>query len=239
MPRNAGPGPIQILPTGGNVIANGAPPTPGKSKISSFFGWKGNGNNSPIAESSPTTISERSSPAQSPNGTSLSSFQSSVKHMPTAIDVPKANASTLFAAGYQNPPLTPAMSVQIEEMEEELREISVELASSIRREMELEDQVDRLQTEGPGALERDRRTSDYYSDSGTSSVREPEAGAGAGVDKLKRQSEQEKAQWRLDLSQKLQEERGRRRALEDHIRSLEEHIQNVGSITPSIIYYFF
>ena len=126
-----------------------------------------------------------------------------------------------------NPPLTPAMSVQLEEMEEELREISSELASSIRREMELEDQVERLQIEGPGALERDKRTSDYYSDSGTSSVREPDASASIEADKLKRRSEQEKAQWRLDLSQKLQEERGRRKALEDHIRSLEGHIQNV------------
>ena len=122
------------------------------------------------------------------------------------------------------------MSVQLEEMEEELREISSELASSIRREMELEEEVERLQMEAPGTLEKDIRTSDYFSDSGTSSVRDPEAvGSRADeVEKLKRRSEQEKAQIKLDISQKVQEERSRRRALEEHIRALEAHVQSVG-----------
>lgn len=120
-------------------------------------------------------------------------------------------------------------------MEEELREISCELAGSIRREMELEDQVERLQSDGPQAPELSRRTSDYFSDSGTSSVRFPLSDSGTGktedVQKLKRRSEQEKAQIRLDLSQKLQDERGRRQALEVYIRKFEEHVLAVRYIT--------
>ena len=120
------------------------------------------------------------------------------------------------------------MSMQLEELEEELRDISAELASSIRREMELEEEVERLQLEVPGASEKDKRTSDYYSDSGTSSIRDPETGSRIEeVEKLKRRSEQEKAQMKLDVSQKVQEERGKRKALEEHIRALESHVQSV------------
>lgn len=42
---------------------------------------------------------------------------------------------------------SPAAVVEIEEMEDELSAISAELASSIRREMDLEELVERLQTE--------------------------------------------------------------------------------------------
>ena len=131
------------------------------------------------------------------------------------------------------------MSVRLDEMEEELREVSSELANSIRREMELEDQVERLQSEAPQAPEMSRRTSDYFSDSGTSSIRYPPSDSGGAkledVEKLKRRSEQEKAQMRLDLSQKLQEERGRRKVMEAHIHSLEEQIQHVCGAKPSTI----
>ena len=123
------------------------------------------------------------------------------------------------------------MSIQIEEMEEELREISSELAGSIRREIELEDQVERLQLEVSQPPEISRRTSDYFSDSGTSSVRCPLSEVGGNksedLEKMKRRSEQEKAQLKLDVSQKLQDERGRRKALEAHIRILEDRLQAV------------
>lgn len=120
----------------------------------------------------------------------------------------------------------------MEEMEEELRELSTELASSIRREMELEEQIERLQLEGPGALDNDKRTSDYYSDSGNSSARDPETGSSREeVEKLKRRSEQEKVRLKIDVSQKVQEERGRRKALEEHVRNLESHIQSVSRAT--------
>ncbi|MCJ1446547.1 MAG: hypothetical protein MMC23_007052 [Stictis urceolatum] len=231
--RAEAPGPIQIS-VNDHYGVNG-PPTPNKqgmSKFSSFFAWKGNVGSSPINESSPTTISDRSTPAQSPNGTSLSSFPINGKPLPHAIDTNKANAPShaLFAsASYPQAPPTPAMSMQLEEMEEELRDISAELAGSIRREMELEEEVERLQYDGPNALEKDKRTSDYYSDSGTSSVRDPDLPVNRtdDLEKLKRRSEQEKAQMKLDLSQKLQEERGRRKGLEDHIKNLEDHIRSL------------
>lgn len=161
------------------------------------------------------------------------------KGIPGAIDTRKANAilpGSYFAhTGHPQPPLTPAISIKVEELEEELREISSELAASIRREMELEDEVDRLQMEGPSIAEPYRRTSDYFSDSGTSSVRYPPSDENSGsrsedVSKLKRRSEQEKAQIKLETSQKLTEERARRRAMEDHIRKMEEHVQDVSKL---------
>lgn len=116
-------------------------------------------------------------------------------------------------------------------MEEELREVSSELAGSIRRELELEDLVDRLQLEAQQGPELSRRTSDYFSDSGTSSVRYPVSEASGGktedIARIKRTSEQEKAQFKLNLSQKLQDERDRRKVLEFHVQQLGEQVQNV------------
>lgn len=116
-------------------------------------------------------------------------------------------------------------------MEEELREITSELAGSIRREMELEDIVERLQYEAAQAPEPSRRTSDYFSDSGTSSIKYPlsEVGGSKAEDlqKMKRMSEQEMARVKLDTSQKLQDERERRKGLEQHIHHLEERMQQV------------
>lgn len=129
------------------------------------------------------------------------------------------------------------MSTQVADMEEELREVSSELAGSIRREMELEDLVDRLQLEATQGPDLGRRTSDYFSDSGTSSVRYPPSDVGGGkmedLAKLKRLSEQEKARFKLDLSQKLQDERGRRKALELHIQQLGEQVQHVSRLSGS------
>ncbi|MCJ1400191.1 hypothetical protein MMC11_003395 [Xylographa trunciseda] len=200
------------------------------NKLTSFFSWKGM--SSPVGESSPTTISDRSnSPAHSPRFPPPRSFSVSAKSIPSAIDVPKANApqQNSYFPGHPIPPPTPAMSMKMEELEEELKEISAELASSIRREMELEDEVERLQQEAPTGLDPNQRTSDYFSDSGTSSVRYPLSENGNKSDdleKMKRRSEQEKAQLKLDVSQKLQEERGQRKALEAHIRSLEQRLES-------------
>lgn len=120
---------------------------------------------------------------------------------------------------------------QLDAMEEELREISSELAGSIRRELELEDLVDRLQLEAQQGPELSRRTSDYFSDSGTSSVRYPfselDGTKTDDVAKMKRMSEQEKAQFKLNMSQKLQDERASRKVLESHIQQLGQQIQNV------------
>ena len=133
--------------------------------------------------------------------------------------------------GFPMPPSAQDPSVQIADMEDELREVSSELAGSIRREMELEDLVDRLQSEASQGPDLNRRTSDYFSDSGTSSIRYPMSDYGSAKSedaaKQRRISEQEKAQFKVDLYQKLQDERGRRKALELHVQHMGEQMQNV------------
>lgn len=211
------------------------PRSPGPNKLTSFFGWK---TSSPIAEVSPTTYSDAShSPVPSPMSPSPPTVASSVRSIPNAIDVPKANANmnnTFFAdTGFPARPLDGALGSQSDDLEEELRDISAELAGSIRREMELEDLVDRLQLEASQGPELGRRTSDYFSDSGSGSVRYPMSDAGTGkvedLAKQKRISEQEKAQFKVSLSQRLQDERGRRKVLEAHVQQLGEQMHNVGN----------
>lgn len=219
------------------------PRSPGPNKISSFFGWK---TSSPIAEVSPSTFSNRShSPNHSPNRSpfpspllpSPHSLAPSPRSKPQDIDITRASAdmnATYFAEmGFPMPPRAGPASGQLDAMEEELREVSSELAGSIRRELELEDLVDRLQLEAQQGPELSRRTSDYFSDSGTSSVRYPFSEADGtkteDVAKLKRISEQEKAQLRLNMSQKLQNERASRKVLELHIQQLGQQVQNVSS----------
>ncbi|KAL9604461.1 MAG: hypothetical protein Q9219_000426 [cf. Caloplaca sp. 3 TL-2023] len=195
------------------------PRSPGPSKLASFFGLRGS---SPNAENSPSIKSQ--SPAPSPLLPSPNGFDPS-RHTNGA-------HNTYFAdTGFPLPPGAPAMSVQVADMEEELRDISSELAGSIRRELELEDIVDRMQYEAQQGLDMGRRTSDYFSDSGTSSVRYPPSDlSGAKVEdyaKLKRTSEQEKARYKLDMSQKLQDERARRKALELHIQQMGSQVQHI------------
>ncbi|KAL3428043.1 hypothetical protein PVAG01_01552 [Phlyctema vagabunda] len=202
--------------------------SPGASKLGSFFGW-----GATATPSSPTTsISDKAhSPIPSPalpRSPDVSSTGAVRAAAPTAIDIPKANADAgYFGNAYlQIPPATPASPtpIQVEEMEEELKAISSELASSIRREMDLEDLVDRLQAEasnpiGPGS----KRTSDYFSDSGTSSVKYGETDTRQEeLDRMQRKAEQEKAQIRLELTSKVQDERSRRKLLETQIRRLED-----------------
>lgn len=121
------------------------------------------------------------------------------------------------------------------DVEDELREVSTELAGSIRRELELEDLVDRLQLEASQGPELGRRTSDYFSDSGSGSYRYPGSDAGTNkaddLTKQKRISEQEKAQFKLSLTQKLQDERSQRRLLEAHIQQLEDQMHSVSDNT--------
>lgn len=120
---------------------------------------------------------------------------------------------------------------QFNDVDEELREVSTELAGSIRRELELEDLVDQLRLEASQGPELGRRTSDYFSDSGSGSYRYPlsDAGAGKGDDlaKSRRITEQETAQFKLNLTQKLQDERDQRKALENHIQQLGKQLANV------------
>jgi hypothetical protein len=113
-------------------------------------------------------------------------------------------------------------------MEKELQEISAELAASIRREMDLEDLVDRLQAEAQNPTAAGRRTSDYFSDSGTSSVKYGDVDSKQEeLDRLIRKTEQDKAQMRLELTDKVQDERSRRKYLEAQIRGLEGKASHV------------
>jgi chromosome segregation ATPase len=108
-------------------------------------------------------------------------------------------------------------------MEDELKGISVELASSIRREMDLEDLVDRLQEQINNPQAPGKRTSDYFSDSGYSSAKFSEYDhAKEEISQIQRRAEQEKAQIRLELTNKLQDERSKRRSLDQQIQELSK-----------------
>lgn len=201
------------------------PKTPG-NKISSFFSWKGNGNAQNQNNNHHTNV------AHSPGGDSTSTEISDGGRSPMPSPMPPL-ANVPFDANARKGSVATLSSQEalfaskMSDVENELREISSELAGSIRREMELEDLIERLQQEGPDA---NRRTSDYFSDSGTGSVRNPsDAGRGSGedIEKVRRAAEQERAQLKVELSQKLQEERTKRTASESHVQILENQVQQV------------
>ncbi|KAG0155303.1 hypothetical protein PDIDSM_878 [Penicillium digitatum] len=201
------------------------PKAPGK-KISSFFSWKAANNNtatSPGGESSSTDISDSGRAAMPPP-------------MPALANVPfKPGSPYDFKSnGYGLPARTSLGASSIKEsmlmskmadIENELREITIELARSIGREIDLEDLVERLQSEGPDV---NRRTSDYFSDSGTSSIRyASDPGKSEEIEKIRRAAAQERAQLKVDLSQKLQDERSQRLASESHVQILESQVQQL------------
>ena len=218
------------------TIITKTPRSPGPNKLTSFFGWK---TASPIAEVSPTTYSEGSrSPAlPSPLSPSPHSITSSSKSIPQITDIPKANGNMgthyFPGTGFPVPPGADGTG-QFNDVDEELREVSMELAGSIRRELELEDLVDQLRLEASQGPDMGRRTSDYFSDSGSGSYRYPmsDAGAAKGDDlaKMRRISEQEKAQFKLNLTQKLQDGRDQRKLLEGQVQQLGKQLANVSMI---------
>lgn len=192
--------------------------------FTSFFGWNSkpqNGADSPV-----TTFSEQSlSPAGSPLP------KSSAKAKPNGLDIPAANS----LGSYFNVPGTPLLSsspqmnAHVEELERELRALSSELAASIQREMELEDEVERWKAESGPAMPDNRRTSDYYSDSGTSSVRFPIGDPESKLEEVetqRRRAEQERAQLKVRMAERLQEELRRRRDLEEQVQQLEDQVSD-------------
>lgn len=207
-----------------------ARPTKPKSPaggFTSFFGWNSTKQNG--AESPTTTFSDKSlSPAASPRYPKQSNMPAKTK--PSGLDIPMANS--LAQPSYFNVPGTPLLSsspqmnAHVEELERELREVSSELAASIRREMELEDEVERWKSESSTNTTVDnRRTSDYYSDSGASSVRFPIGDAESKleeVEMLRRKAEQERAQLKAHMAERLQDELRRRRDLEQQVQQLED-----------------
>lgn len=128
------------------------------------------------------------------------------------------------------------MNAHVEELERELREVSSELAASIRRELELEDEVERWKAESSSMLSGDnRRTSDYYSDSGASSVRFPITDTDSKleeVETLRRKAEQERAQLKVHMAERLQEELRRRRDLEEQVQQLEDRVSAQPKVEP-------
>ncbi|KAG4217439.1 hypothetical protein PC116_g34080, partial [Phytophthora cactorum] len=95
--------------------------------------------------------------------------------------------------------------------------------------MDLEDLVDRLQAERDNpTTNANKRTSDYFSDSGYSSAKLSEYDQSREeIEKIQRRSEQEKAQIRLELTNKLQDERSRRQQLDVQIRELSERASQI------------
>lgn len=153
---------------------------------------------------------------------------------PLSVDIAKAHAMDQLSYGV---PSTPSYSVtnagheQIEELQRELREVSSELANSIRREMELEDELERWKLENPS--DAGKRTSDYYSDSGASSVRFPIGDSEQKLEELeriRRKVEQDKANMKVEMGQRLQTEMLRRKEIESQFMSFQEQqVQGVSS----------
>ncbi|KAF2746421.1 hypothetical protein M011DRAFT_494923 [Sporormia fimetaria CBS 119925] len=215
------------------------PRSPAAGKFTSFFGWNTSKAQNEVASPS-TTFSERSaSPGASPRY--LKQATIATKSRPAVLDIPVANS--MSQPSYFNVPGTPLLSsspqmnAHVEELERELREVSSELAASIRRELELEDEVERWKAESSLAPSENRRTSDYYSDSGTSSIRFPITDAESKleeVEALRRKAEQERAQQKVHIAERLQEELRRRRDLEEQVQQLEERVNDPARSAPVV-----
>ncbi|CAG5157139.1 uncharacterized protein ALTATR162_LOCUS4931 [Alternaria atra] len=201
---------------------NTKPKSPSGGGFTSFFGWNSRPQNGP--ESPATAFSEHSTPESPRYKQSMPS-----KTKPNGLDIPAANS----LGSYFNVPGTPLLSsspqmnAHVEELERELREVSSELAASIQREMELEDEVERWKAESNTAMSDNRRTSDYYSDSGTSSIRFPISDPEAKLEEVemqRRKAEQERASLKVRMAERLQEELRRRRDLEEQVQQLEDQV---------------
>ncbi|KAF2223131.1 hypothetical protein BDZ85DRAFT_263039 [Elsinoe ampelina] len=204
------------------------------NKFTSFFGWK----SSPTtgAESPSTPFTDRSaSPSASPFWSKNQPLDRSVSaprlNAPAAIDIPAANGLSGYHNGSPRTPYTArtqSVTAHFDELEKELKEVSSELASSIRREMELEDEIDRFKGEPsifPGEVTR--RTSDYFSDSGSSAAKGSHSEIESKVEELekaKRKLEQEKASIRAEYSTKLADEMRKRLDMEVHLNSLSQEL---------------
>lgn len=207
------------------VIDMKKPQTPG-SKFTSFFSRKPAA--SPSSESSVTDISDRKSPLPSPYDPSPKSSQA--YPFPSAAPRPPTSQPSQDSIDFDGSSYIHTMgnsdAARVSQLEAELRDISTELANSIKREMDLEDVVEQLQTDGPGANRDTDRTSDYFSDSGASSIRPSTRDGNTKEDlqRIKRESEQLRAQLKADMSRKWQSERSSRQALESHIQILEQKL---------------
>ncbi|KAF1817066.1 hypothetical protein P152DRAFT_463363 [Eremomyces bilateralis CBS 781.70] len=205
--------------------------SPGQ-KISEFFSWKPTSQT--VGQDSPTTTFSGSSPASpaSPHFSRPPMHHYTQSRLGYAVlDGPTSNGATrngsIASQGGPVAPHDPEMAAKIDALERELKEVTEELAGSIKREMELEDEVERWKSERDAFSTDNRRTSDYYSDSGASSVRYPTGDSDVKIEqleRLRRQAEQEKARLKVDMNQRLQEETQLRREVEEQLQ-----IQAVGA----------
>ena len=201
------------------------------AKVSNFFGWGARQN----TMESPSTQFSDGTPMSATNHNGNHDRPPSPDYLAGHNYYGSSDEDGYFSSRSQSPLHYSAQkgSLPPGDLLRELQEVSAELASSIKREMDLEDEIDRFRSEMPGGPgEAGRRTSDYYSDSGASSSRLPAADTELkleGLEKMRRKAEQEKAQLRVDMAQKVQDDLNQRKALELHIQSLEGQLQNVSS----------
>ncbi|KAI0111765.1 hypothetical protein F4814DRAFT_423532 [Daldinia grandis] len=207
------------------------PKSPGSSKLGTFFGWTSPSN----TETSDKGYSPLPSPFNFSKATSVTDASPVTTIGPQSLlDAPKALFGSPNSRDYCESYLAPPTATipphyQIEDMEDELKAISAELAASIRREIDLEDLVDRLQAERDNPTTAgNKRTSDYFSDSGYSSAKLSEYDQSREeIERIQRRSEQEKAQIRVELTNKLQDERSRRQQLDLQIKELSERASQI------------
>ncbi|KAF2771654.1 hypothetical protein EJ03DRAFT_325302 [Teratosphaeria nubilosa] len=214
------------------------PKSPGLTGLTSFFGWKSSPAAKPGTESPTTTFSDRShSPLHSRGGSMQKSLPVDGSNSrggltPPILDINKANSHrSIYFDNLETPILlgSPSTNAHVQELERELAQVSSELAGSIRREMDLEDELDRLRAELPNIphSELTRRNSDYFSDSGASSVKYPVTDPDAKLEEMEqklRKVEQDKAQLKVEMASRIQDELGRRRDLEQMVHDLEEQL---------------
>jgi len=200
------------------------------SKLSTFFGWA----NSPTSATATTFSDHAYSPLPSPYSAKPHPLTTGSDERPTSSKGSRySNENEDTSLQYceqdlQTPATATTSLAEIEEMEDELKGIGAELASSIRREMDLEDLVERLQEQINNPQAPGRRTSDYYSDSGYSSAKFSEYDqAKEEISQIQRRAEQEKAQLRLELTGKVQEERTQRRMLDRQIEALSKKASQI------------
>jgi len=214
-------------PSASDVTDETSKPRSPNSRFTSFFRW---GSTSEQGGSSSTSVSDRGpSPLPSPKTVVALSTSPSNRSVPPAIDIPLANAR--LSAGLHSDSgvsLAPPTPSSYEAIEEEVRLVSADLAASIRREMDLEDLVERLQAEAAERNGEEKRTSDYFSDAGSSTrYLDIETKVEVDVEKLTRKAEQEKSQVRVELLGKIQEERQQRKVMESRVKDLEEQVARV------------
>ncbi|KAM3514181.1 hypothetical protein MY11210_002172 [Beauveria gryllotalpidicola] len=207
------------------------PKSPGgqTSPFSALFSWGNSTNNAAGADYSPIPSPE--------TPTRRGGLLDDSTRPPPSITLsrdPKSNAAVANPLGYCEtqlstpPPLVASSYIQLEEMEDELKAISSELAASIRREIDLEDLVDRLQDQANNAQAGGKRTSDYFSDSGYSSAKLSDFDQSRDeIEKIQRRSEQEKASIRLELTNKLQDERQKIKLLDHQVKELAERASHI------------